>query len=80
MDCQALLPNCFHPEDIDHDALHLSLCIREILLVSFSNRQLSRPSTELIAHKSTPPCCLPVQLLPDHHELRLHIIQRSVRC
>ena len=46
----------------------------------FSNRQLSRPSTELIAHNSTPPCCLPVQLLPVHHELRLHIIQRFVRC
>ena len=46
----------------------------------FSNRRLSRPSTELIAHKSTPPCWLSDQLLLDHHELRLHIIQRSVRC
>ena len=25
----------FHPEVLDHDALHLSLCIRETLLVSF---------------------------------------------
>ena len=28
-------PNCFHPEGLDHDALHFSLCIRETLLVSF---------------------------------------------
>ena len=47
---------------------------------SFSNRRLSHSSTELIAHKSTPPCCLHVRLLLDHHELRLHIMQRSVRC
>ena len=70
----------FSPEGLGHDAHHLSLCIRETLLVSFSNRRLSRPSTELIAHKSTTPCWLSNQLLLDHHELRLHIIQRSVRC
>ena len=35
IDCQALLPNCFLPESLGHDAHHLSLCIRETLLVSF---------------------------------------------
>ena len=47
------------------------------LLSSLASRV--RPANEPLVPESAPPCSVSVHLLPDHHELRLHIRPRSWR-